>query len=73
MKVQLIRSPKHPGAVFVKVKGTEDEFICKFYKGYSMLAQMFKVWIELDPEHIFEQGIKDVRVEERPERGSLTL
>lgn len=27
----LIRSPKHPGAVFIKTRDSHDDFICKFY------------------------------------------
>ena len=73
MKLELIRNRNLPGPVFLKVKGTEDEFICKFYEGYDMLAQLFKIWIELDTERIFAQGIRDPMGEKEPEDGSLTL
>jgi len=33
--LQLIQSPKHPGDIFVKVRGTKNTFICKFYGGNS--------------------------------------
>jgi hypothetical protein len=46
MKLNVIRSPKHPGAVFLKVAGTKDDFIAKFYPGKEAEAMAFKVWIE---------------------------
>jgi hypothetical protein len=30
-ELTVIRSPKHPGALFVKVKASHRHFICKFY------------------------------------------
>lgn len=30
-ELKFVYSPKHPGDVFIKVKGTKDEFLCKFY------------------------------------------
>ncbi len=30
-ELQEIRSTKHPGAVFIKVKKSNNHFICKFY------------------------------------------
>ena len=32
-ELRLIRSSKHPGDIFVKIKGTERKFLCKFYGG----------------------------------------
>lgn len=32
-ELKLIRSPKYPGDIFVKIKGTHRKFICKFYGG----------------------------------------
>ena len=32
-ELKLIRSPKHPGDIFVRVKGQYKKFICKFYGG----------------------------------------
>lgn len=32
-ELRLIRSNKHPGDVFIKIKGTERMFVCKFYGG----------------------------------------
>lgn len=32
--IQTIKSPKHPGAIFLKMKGTKNNvFICKLYPG----------------------------------------
>jgi len=31
-KLQMIRSDKYPGDIFLKVKGTEREFVAKIYK-----------------------------------------
>ena len=36
-----ITSPKHPGAIFFKRKGTKDDFICKFYPGKDTEAKIF--------------------------------
>ena len=33
-----IQSEKHPGAVFVKERGTKDNFICKVYPGHEAEA-----------------------------------
>jgi hypothetical protein len=33
MRIQRIESPKHPGAVFLKVAGTKADFLAKFYPG----------------------------------------
>lgn len=31
MEIVKIRSKKHPGAIFLKVKETKEDFICKIY------------------------------------------
>ena len=32
-KLRLIYSSKHPGDIFIKIKGTRRKFLCKFYGG----------------------------------------
>jgi len=36
--LKLIYSPKHPGSVFVKVRGTKNTFVCKFYGGRGEIS-----------------------------------
>ncbi len=31
MRLVKIRSQKHPGAIFLKIDGTKDDFLCKIY------------------------------------------
>jgi hypothetical protein len=31
MGLQVIRSPKHKGAIFLKLRNTKDSFVCKIY------------------------------------------
>lgn len=31
MELKKIHSSKHPGAIFLKIKKTKDDFICKIY------------------------------------------
>lgn len=32
-ELRLIYSSKHPGDIFIKIKGTRRKFLCKFYGG----------------------------------------
>ena len=48
MRLQIIQSPKHPGAVFLKVHGSKDDFVAKFYPGKEKEAYAYKRWIEQD-------------------------
>lgn len=41
-KLQRVTSPKHPGAIFFKVYGTKDDFLCKFYPGKEAEAEVFQ-------------------------------
>lgn len=43
-ELKFIFSPKHPGDVFIKVKGTKDEFLCKFY-GFRDEGQRKKAFV----------------------------
>ena len=36
---EAIRSKKHPGAVFVKIKGTRSDFLCKIYPEHEAEAE----------------------------------
>lgn len=40
IKLQRVMSPKHPGAIFFKIRGT-NEFVCKFYPNQEKLANEF--------------------------------
>ncbi len=48
MKLQEIRSkkPKHRGAIFFKVEGSWDNFVCKFYPGHEKEAEEYKRLME---------------------------
>ena len=37
-EIEIIKSPKHPGATFLKKGGTHDDFLCKIYKGHPELV-----------------------------------
>lgn len=39
-EIQIIRSPKHKGALFLKVKGSKKNFICKIYPAPNKSEQM---------------------------------
>lgn len=41
LRVQRVTSPKHKGAIFFKIRGT-DIFICKFYPHQEALAKAFE-------------------------------
>ena len=45
-RLGIITSQKHPGDIFIKVRNTKDNFICKFYAGHQMTAQLFIDWID---------------------------
>ena len=45
-RIQRIVSKKHPGAVFFKVRGTSDTFICKVYPGNEWEARVIKDALE---------------------------
>ena len=59
---QRITSPKHPGAVFYKRRGTRDDFVCKFYPGHEADAEHWRAsavaCAEIIPEGV--QGLYDL-------------
>lgn len=67
-----IRSKKHPGSIFLKVKGTKEDFICKVYAGEKseIIANFIKKSFEREfsPDgnpfeedlQLLSDGIKDI-------------
>lgn len=65
MPLVRITSPKHPGAIFFKVRGSEDNFIAKFYPGHEDAARLFEQsWIGM--EAVQQASLETERV--RPPR-----
>ena len=46
IELQEIRSKKHPGAVFLKVKHTEKDFVLKVYPEHEHQAHHIKAALE---------------------------
>lgn len=55
MKLQVVRSPKHPDALFLKIQGTKDHFICKVY-GQKIASETGKY------ARIIVKAFKDVQL-----------
>ncbi len=62
MELIKIRSPKHEGAIFLKVKKTEDDFICKIY-ARNNANDIADTIIRALKEHKQEQEHKSERVQ----------
>ena len=72
MDIKLIRSNKHKGAVFLKVRQSQDHFICKVYpqmtsENTERLVVVIKQALENVPATICESNV------ELDNNGSMSL
>ncbi len=63
MDITLIRSNKHKGAIFIKVRRSNDHFLCKIYpqvttENTERIARAIKKALEFIPATVIKDNIK---------------